>query len=413
MKPYLPRAIEPVLRRAAAQFPAVVLTGARQAGKTTLLQHLFARTHRLVSFDLPGVETLAIRDPTLFLDRHPPPVILDEVQRVPSLLRHLKDRIDRNRDACGQYLLTGSQVFPLMAGVSESLAGRVAVLELHTMSSGEQDGAGAVWSLPPAASDRPPDQDAPARLTARMRRGGFPELVVRPELDSRLWYESYVQTYLERDVRHLRQVGDLRDFHRFMVSLAARAGVLLNLSDLARDLGIAINTAKAWLSVLEASHQVHLLPPFSRNLSKRLVRAPKVYFSDTGLLCHLLGLRDDDAVLAGATGGAVFENLVFGELLRAFQARGRHADLTFFRSSDGLEVDFLVQEEGRLYPIEVKRSATPRPEMAAGIERLRALLPGEVGPGLVLMLGSRGPFPLTASCDAVGFEAVGRGDATP
>lgn len=198
-----------------------------------------------------------------------------------------------------------------------------------------------------------------------------------------------------------------------MMSLAARAGALLNLSDLARDLGIAVNTAKAWVSVLEASHQIHLLPPFSRNLSKRLVRAPKVYFSDTGLLCHLLGQRDDDAVLAGATGGAIFENFVFGELLRAFKTRGRHADITFFRSSDGLDVDFLVQDKGRLYPIEVKRSATPRPEMAAGIERLRALLPGEVGPGLVLMLGTGGPFLLSANCDAVGFWAVGRGDATP
>jgi uncharacterized protein len=383
----------------------VLVTGARQVGKTTLLRHCFASTHTFVSFDLPEMEELATRDPRLFLERYPSPVVLDEIQRVPTLLRYVKEQVDRRRELPGQYLLTGSQVFPLMAGVTESLAGRVAVLALDTLSAGEEDGRGSVWSVPPRVLA--PDADPRAPISLRMLRGGFPELWVRAEGRPTLWFESYLQTYLERDVRQLRQVGDLRDFRRLMVALAARAGQLLNLSELARDLGAAVNTVKAWVSVLEASHQVHLLAPFHRNLTKRLVKSPKLYFSDTGLLCHLLGLRDDESVLVGAAGGAVFENLVHGELRRACTARGLTPDLTFFRSSDGLEVDFLVREGGRYTPVEVKRAATPRREMADGIERLRALLGDELAPGLVIRLGEPSPLPLTANVDAVGFDGVG------
>jgi predicted AAA+ superfamily ATPase len=404
---YLPRALEPLLLRTAALFPSVLLTGPRQCGKTTLLRHLFDASHRYVSLDLPETEDLAARDPRLFLDRHPPPLIVDEVQRVPSLFRYLKDRIDRDRDRYGQFLLTGSQSLPLMSGVTESLAGRIALLELGPMSLDEQSGQGTAWSLPPNPGVRPVPAGSATRLATRMLRGGFPELVARPEMESSLWFESYLQTYLERDVRQLRQVGDLRDFRRLMISLAARTGQLLNLSDVARDLGIAVNTVKAWVSVLEAGRQLALVSPFARNLSKRLVKSPKVYFADTGLLCHLLGLRDTSSVLSGAIGGPIFENLVHAELVQAFRIRGQSPSITFFRSSDGLEVDFLLELQGRLHPIEVKRSATPRPEMADGIRRLRTLLGDQLEPGLVVMLGDQDRFPLARDCIGVGLEGMG------
>jgi predicted AAA+ superfamily ATPase len=405
MRSYLPRAMEKTVAAAARRFPAVLLTGVRQCGKTTLLRHAFGNTHGFVSLDLPEVEDLATRDPQLFLVRHPAPVVVDEVQRAPALLRYLKDHIETTGRRPGRYILTGSQAFPLMQGVTESLAGRVAVLELATMSSGEQDGRGATWKVPPVAARSGGSRGSAITVARRMLRGGFPELVVRRNTDVRLWFESFVQTYLERDVRQLRQVGDLRDFRRFMVALAARAGQLLSLSEVSRDLGVAVNTVKAWVSVLEASHVVLLLPPFARNLTKRLVKTPKVYFHDTGLLCHLLGLSDETAVLSGAIGGAVFENLVLGELVRAFLVRGLRPDITFFRSSDGLEVDFLVNAGGRLHPVEVKRSATPRPEMADCIEPLHRILPGDLAPGLVVMLsGAR--MPLTRRVDAVGFDGI-------
>lgn len=402
---YLPRAIEPVLAEAAARFPAVLVTGARQVGKTTLLRRCFGSTHAFVSFDLPEVEDLATRDPRLFLERHPGPLLLDEIQRVPTLFRYLKDRIDAARDQPGRLLLTGSQAFPLMAGVTESLAGRVAVLTLDSLSAAEQAGRGAVWSVPPRAEAAPRGAAAP-RATMRMLRGGFPELWTQDDPRPTLWFESYLQTYLERDVRQLRQVGDLRDFRRLMTALAARAGQLLNLSEVSRDLGLAVNTVKAWISVLDASHQIALVSPFHRNLTKRLVKSPKLYFTDTGLLTHLLGLRDEEAAFASASGGALFENLVYGELRRAFTARGLTPDITFFRSSDGLEVDFLVHDAGLWHPVEVKRAGTPRPEMADGIVRLRRLLGADLGPGLVVLFGGGGPFPLAADVDAVGFDAM-------
>ena len=288
---YLPRAIEKTLRRAASQFPAVLLSGARQSGKTTLLKRLFARSHRFVSFDLPEIEEFAVRDPNLFLERNPPPIVLDEVQRVPTLLRYIKERIDRKRSTPGQYIMSGSQVFALMKGESESLAGRIAVLDLATMSAGEQDGLGTTWPLPPTGLLGRKDTalsggSGAGRVLGRMLRGGFPELVVRADVDRRLWYELYVRTYLERDVSSVRRVSDLRDFRRFIVALATRARQLLRLSEVARELGVAVNTVKAWVSVLEASHQIFLLQPYFANLGKRLVRSPKVYFNDTGLLCH-------------------------------------------------------------------------------------------------------------------------------
>jgi hypothetical protein len=233
-------------------------------------------------------------------------------------------------------------------------------------------------------------------------RGGFPEIVANPSRNIALWHASYVQTYLERDVRGLRQVGDLTQFQSFLRVLAARSGQLLNLTDVSRDLGVAVNTAKAWLSVLEATYQVMILRPYFANAGKRLVKTPKVYFSDTGLLCHLTGLRDPQHAASGPMAGAIFETAVVMEVTKTLLSRGEEPRLFFWRTSAGVEVDLVVEVGTRLIPIEIKTSATPRPSMAAGIERFRMDLPRKAAAGYVIHTGDLS-LPLSPGVTALPF----------
>lgn len=403
---YIPRALEPALRRAAREFPAVVLTGPRQSGKTTLLTRLFGRTSRYVSLEPPDVRAAAAADPRGFLALYPPPVILDEVQYAPDLLPYIKERIDARRAQAGQFLLTGSQNLLLMANVSETLAGRAAILRLLPLSHRELAGRQA-RPLPWEGTARAASRLMPAlgHVWQYLLRGGYPELHIAPKRDATLWHASYVQTYLERDVRTLRQVGDLTLFQAFLRALAARSGQLLNLSDVARDLGVAVNTAKAWLSVLEATHQVRILRPYFANIGKRLVKTPKVYFTDTGTLCFLAGLRDPVHAAAGPMAGAIFETAVLSEIVKTLGSRGEEPQLYFWRTSTGTEVDFLVDAGAKLVPIEVKVSATPRPPMAAGITALRAALGAKASPGYVVHPGDV-YLPLAPGVTALPFAAL-------
>lgn len=364
---YVQRALAATLRTALAQFPAVLVTGPRQSGKTTFLLHDLGKDARYLSLDDPFERSFAAADPNGFLDRGTETrVILDEIQYAPELLPHLKLRIDRERGRFGRWVLTGSQQFQLMANVSESLAGRIALLDLLPFSLREL----------PAADGR--------SLASLVWTGFYPDPALDPAKRD-LWISSYVQTYVERDVRQLLKVQDLRTFETVLGLCAARHSQELNMADLARSAGISQPTVKTWINLLEAAYVVRLLPPYFENFGKRLVRSPKLYFLDPGLVCALTRQPGPEAALAGAMGGALFEGLVVSEAYKVFAVLGRRPDLFFWRSHGGLEVDLLLALPGGLVPVEIKLTSTPTLRHADALTRWKDLAGREaVGPGVLV-----------------------------
>jgi predicted AAA+ superfamily ATPase len=357
-----------------------VLTGPRRAGKTSLLRHAFPHaSYRLL--EDPAVLAAARADPHAFLDDLAPPVILDEIQHAPELLAHVRARIDEAPRRTGRWFLTGSQEAPLMSGVTESLAGRAAVLHLLPFSSAET-------------------------RRADLFSGGFPEVLARPAARA-LWFDSYLQTYLERDVRAVTQVKDLTTFRRFLAVLASRHGQVLNKTDLASPLGVSVPTIGEWLSVLEITGLVAVLPPYFENFGKRLLKSPKIYWLDSGLVGHLLGIHTRAELERSPFLGAIWEGYVAAEILKAQANAGRRRELYYFRDQQGLEVDFVVPApNARVRLVEAKAGRTPQPAMAAPMRSLATAMSRRVVDS-TLLLRLKGPPATAAIAPGVTVRTLG------
>ena len=353
--PQIHRNLENVLLAASRHFPAVVVTGPRRAGKTTLLRNLFPRA-RYVLLEDPDVQARVRSDPRAFLEELQAPVLFDEIQNTPELLNYVRTIIDAKPRRMGQWLFTGSQEAPLMRGITESMAGRAAILQLLPFSLAET-----------------------AKVS--LLHGSFPEVVARPKSRA-LWFSSYLQTYLERDVRSMANVRDLSTFRRFLALVASRHGQTLNKTDLAAPLGVSVPTIGEWLSILEATGQAILVPPYFENFGKRLIKSPKVYWGDSGLACYLLGVTSSAELERSPFLGALFEGFVAAEILKSQVNMGMRKELYYFRDQQGLEVDFLIpRSHGGVWFVECKAAKTVRPSMAGPLLSLSRALPRPPGIG--------------------------------
>jgi uncharacterized protein len=345
-------------------FPVLLLTGPRQVGKTTLLELCADEGRRYVSLDDLDLRQLAQNDPGLFVQTYPAPLIIDEVQYAPELFSYIKIQVDKEKKN-GLYWLTGSQKFHLMKGISESLAGRVAIVDLLGLSQAELDNK-ASQSMPFLPT---PEWINHARSTAKPHKvidiykriwmGSFPRIYQADDSMRDIFYRSYVQTYIQRDVKDILNITNELTFYNFLVAIAARTGQLLNYADLARDVGIDNKTVKSWLSILETSGLVYLLQPYFRNITKRLIKTPKVYFLDTGLCTYLTKWPNAESLEAGAMSGALLETYLFTEILKSYWHNGKEPNFFYYRDTDQKEIDLVIETGDSFHAIEFKKTATP------------------------------------------------------
>lgn len=349
----------------ANSYPAVLVAGARQTGKTTLLQKSTeSKGVHYLSFDDPMEEASAKADPKSFLEFHPHPCMFDEIQYVPDLFRYLKIQIDKNRHN-GMYFLTGSQQFKLMETASESLSGRIGIVQLYPLSAREIRGEEFAGNFVPskdfirARNSAFTQNDFSVEKTWKaIFTGGYPE-VVKGTVSPKDFYANYLKTYIERDIRKLAHVADEMQFLQFICVVASRTGQLLNYSDIGKDCGVSEVTAKKWISLLVSSGLVHLLQPYSTNIEKRVVKTPKIYFMDTGLAAFLTRWTNPDVMRTGAMAGAFFETYIVSEIIKSFANNGEDAPIYFYRDKDKYEIDLLIEQNNTLYPIEIKKIASP------------------------------------------------------
>lgn len=364
---YIARNLETVIGEAAKEYPIVLVTGPRQVGKTTMLQKMMEGTDRgYVSLDDLNERNLAKSDPQLFLELHKPPVLIDEVQYAPEIFTYIKIHVDSHHEA-GAFWLTGSQVFKLMKGVQESLAGRVAVLSMTTLSQAEISGVQAsplcvaLSELQTRAKDRK-KMDA-GEVFERIFRGSMPGVVSGQITNSKIFYSSYLSTYIERDVKELSDAIDSLKFFRFITAVAARCSQMLNISDIAQDADINQKQAKDWIHILETLGIIFYLHPYSNNLLKRLVKTPKLYFYDTGLVCYLTKWTSAAVLESGAMNGAILENYVVSEIAKTYLNSGLEPAMYYYRDKDSKEIDVVLEQNGELNPIEIKKTSNPGTEL--------------------------------------------------
>jgi predicted AAA+ superfamily ATPase len=360
---YISRILENHISRASDAFPALIVTGPRQVGQTTTLRRLAGAERKYVTLDDPLARDAAARDPAGFVERYSPPVLIDEIQYAPGILPYIKMYIDEHRRA-GDFWLTGSQAFHMMKNVSESLAGRLAVVQMFGLSHAEIEGAeGAPFVCDHAVHLKRLEERRPmgvGEVYGRVFTGSFPAAYSGEPFMRETFYASYVNTYLQRDVRDLTQVGDELTFLSFMTACAARTSQMVNYADLAKDVGISAPTAKQWLSVLVSSGIVALIQPYFTNNLKRAIKAPNMYFMDTGLCAYLTRWDSADTLEVSAMTGAFFETYAVSEILKSYYNAGRRPPVYYYRDADGREVDLLLDANGTLFPIEIKKTASPR-----------------------------------------------------
>lgn len=358
---YIPRSIEHTIENVQKSFPVLLITGPRQVGKTTMLSHMSKENRKYVTLDNPMVRELAISDPGLFLQKYEPPVMIDEIQYAPTLLPYIKMHVDQYKQM-GDFWLTGSQMFHMMKNVSESLAGRVGILQMLGFSNREILGQESLsFKANPKDWKEKIKTVKPQKIKdvfARIYKGSMPSLYESSHnLD--VFFSSYVQTYLQRDIKDLTQVGDELTFFKFLTAVSARTSQMLNYAELARDVGISQPTAKQWMSILVSSGMVALIEPYFNNIMKRSIKSPKMYFLDTGLCAYLTKWSSPESLEAGAMSGAIFETYVVSEIMKSYYNAGKRPPLYFYRDKDKREIDLIIFENETLYPIKIKKSTNP------------------------------------------------------
>ncbi|CAL4869632.1 putative protein (plasmid) [Asticcacaulis sp. MM231] len=401
---HIHRTLAETLKSVSTVFSVVLVTGPRQVGKTTLLRDCAEPGRSYVSLDDLDQRTLAQTDPALFLQLHKPPLIIDEVQYAPQLFSVIKSLVDQTQTR-GQYWLTGSQKFHLMHGISETLAGRIAILDLIGLSQAERDDRAADQApFTPTrgwleAARTKTSSSAVMDVYRTIWTGSFPAIALNPDMPRDIFYSSYIQTYIQRDVRDLTRVGNEIAFARFLRAVAARTGQLINYADMARDVDVDQKTIKAWLSILETSGLVFMLQPYHNNITNRLVKTPKLYFLDTGLCAYLTQWSTPEALEAGAMSGAILETYMMAEILKSYWNRGKAGHFYFYRDRDQKEIDLIISQDGMLYPIEFKKTMTPSLGASKNFAALEALKQ-PVGDGCVLCLKDA-DIPLSKSVWAI------------
>lgn len=383
---YISRTLQFQVDKLSSFFPVILVTGPRQVGKTTMLKNCMRNNRTFVSLDVLEIRNLAKNDPALFFQKYKPPLLIDEIQYAPELFPYIKSIVDDSGEN-GMFWLTGSQQFLLMQNVTETLAGRVGILEMQGFSIAEKTNR---KSVPFAPSKNIPDskdeKDVP-EIFKEIWLGSYPKLCLNENAIDfwEIFYSSYVQTYIERDVRTLTKTGDELSFLKFMKTVAARIGNLLDYNDIAKDIGISQPTAKAWMSILVSCGIVFLLHPYSNNLTNRIVKTPKIYFSDTGLACYLTGWKTSEVLENGAMSGAFFENYVVSEIRKSYIHNGKTPSLYFYRDKDKKEIDLILEENNILYPVEIKKKSNPDKNDIRNFSVLEKLNVS-IGTGMVICL---------------------------